>query len=209
MKFSLTITDMTEDDVYDVISSLQDPATECRVAALDELNEPAEKLKAVVDAQEAETTSSTEELDSEGLPWDKRINSSSKKKKKDGTWARRKNIEDDLYESVKMELRGQVKTQEAADLGASLTPPPPPAAPAVEAQTPPPPPAAPATGANIQAILLKFQDLIGRGLVHNNYMTELVTELNKDFGTSANVITDIIGSQAMMDAALQKLNEKG
>ena len=46
------------------------------------------------------------ELDSEGLPWDKRIHSSSKNKNADGSWRIRKGVDKDLVNKVKIELRG-------------------------------------------------------------------------------------------------------
>lgn len=46
------------------------------------------------------------QLDSDGLPWDARIHSSSKKKKADGTWTRRKNVADSEFDSIKAQLLG-------------------------------------------------------------------------------------------------------
>lgn len=47
------------------------------------------------------------ELDSDGVPWDERIHSSSKKRNKAGTgpWAKRKGITDELYTQVTQELK--------------------------------------------------------------------------------------------------------
>lgn len=44
-------------------------------------------------------------LDVDGIPWDARIHSSGKTMNKDGTWARKRNIDDALFESVKLELK--------------------------------------------------------------------------------------------------------
>lgn len=48
------------------------------------------------------------EKDGEGLPWDKRIHSSSRKFIKDGTWRLKKGVDKDLVEQVKSELRQAV-----------------------------------------------------------------------------------------------------
>lgn len=45
------------------------------------------------------------ELDSDGLPWDKRIHSSSRNKLQDGTWRKLKGVDKDLVVAVEAELR--------------------------------------------------------------------------------------------------------
>lgn len=57
--------------------------------------------------QDASGELTTTQLDSEGLPWDKRIHSSSKALNKDGTWRLRKNIKQELVEQVVAELRAK------------------------------------------------------------------------------------------------------
>lgn len=72
-------------------------------------------LQAVNSAEVQAATTSTStttaivsgvELDSENLPWDVRIHSSSKAKIKDGTWKLKRNLDPQLVEEVKAELRG-------------------------------------------------------------------------------------------------------
>lgn len=46
------------------------------------------------------------ELDSEGLPWDKRIHSSAKTKIASGTWKLARGVEPNVVDAVKAELRG-------------------------------------------------------------------------------------------------------
>jgi len=53
-----------------------------------------------------ETPSSGIELDSEGLPWDSRIHSSSRGKIANGTWKLMRGVDPALVEQVKGELRG-------------------------------------------------------------------------------------------------------
>ena len=49
----------------------------------------------------------TSETDKDGIVWDERIHSGSKKQTAKGLWARRKNITDELYDSVIAELKGE------------------------------------------------------------------------------------------------------
>lgn len=77
------------------------------------------------------------DLDADGLPWDERIHSGSRKVNKDGTWKKRKGVDDDTVASVTAELRAAVN----AGTEASAVPPPP--APGVAAPAVPPPPAPP------------------------------------------------------------------
>lgn len=51
----------------------------------------------------ADVTNAT--LDSNGLPWDARINASTKTQNKDGTWKRLKGCDDAVYDAVIAELR--------------------------------------------------------------------------------------------------------
>ena len=51
-------------------------------------------------------TEDVEDIDADGLPWDARIHSSSKKKNADGRWARRRNVLDEYYNKIKNELLG-------------------------------------------------------------------------------------------------------
>ena len=45
--------------------------------------------------------------DTSGLPWDERIHAGSKTTKADGTWTRRRGVDDATYKSVEAELRAQ------------------------------------------------------------------------------------------------------
>ena len=85
------------------------------------------------------TPSATPDRDGEGLPWDKRIHSSSKAINADGRWRIARNIAPELIESVKAELKALVAAPVVAE-SAALVPPPP-----VDVRVneiPPPPPSA-------------------------------------------------------------------
>ena len=100
-------------------------------------------------AQAAFTPSATPDRDGEGLPWDRRIHSSSKAINADGRWRIARNVDPELIDSVKAELRALVAAPVVAESAAVVPPPPvidavaevppPPADPVVVA---PPPPAA-------------------------------------------------------------------
>ena len=75
------------------------------------------------------------ELDKNGLPWDERIHSGSRKKNADGSWSKRKNVDDATRSKVEAELRATM----AGGTPAAAEPTPPPVAPAA----PVAPPAAP------------------------------------------------------------------
>lgn len=63
----------------------------------------------VVEEPAAVTQVAGMELDAEGLPWDKRIHSSSKKKIKAGTWTTKRGVDAALIVQVKAELLNTVK----------------------------------------------------------------------------------------------------
>jgi len=95
---------------------------------IDKMNEEPEIAEALIPvAPQKVVVSNDAELDSEGLPWDKRIHGMGKSKVKDGTWRLKRGVEQDLVNQVKNELR--------ASLNAQANPTPIPPAP-VQAQTP-------------------------------------------------------------------------
>src|SRR5690606_2840486 len=61
-------------------------------------------------------------LDSQGYPWDARIHASTKKQNADGTWSRRRNISDQLWEQVRAELRGAHAGQSEAPADTAAVP---------------------------------------------------------------------------------------
>lgn len=72
------------------------PVVSATVAAVEQDEEP-----------EADVAAGT--VDAEGLPFDDRIHAKAKEPfKADGTWKRRKNISDDLYNSVRAELKARL-----------------------------------------------------------------------------------------------------
>ena len=88
--------------------------------------------------------------DSDGLPWDGRIHSSSKARLADGRWRQRRNTDPAVVTAVTAELRAALSAPAAPPAPAAVVPPPPPAPvatvfpfpPIEEPVTVPPPPAA-------------------------------------------------------------------
>lgn len=70
----------------------------------------------------AEAPQTGSETDRDGLPWDERIHASSRAKVKDGTWRKRKGVNDDYYAQVVAELKGAPQQQPAAPVTPSITP---------------------------------------------------------------------------------------
>lgn len=102
------------------------------------------------DASVADQSTGELELDSDGVPWDERIHSGSKKRNKGGKgpWQKRKGISDADYKRITAELQAKYAdgTNETATTDAPAAPPSPgtPSVPGVPAAGNPPPP--PATG---------------------------------------------------------------
>lgn len=55
------------------------------------------------------------ELDVNGLPWDKRIHSGKPTKNADGSWKKRRGVDDETFEKVVAELKGEVAEAEQPD----------------------------------------------------------------------------------------------
>lgn len=123
------------------------------------------------------------ELDTDGLPWDARIHSSSKAKTTKGKWKKRKNLPEGEYERVMQELKGFKVEQPAQPVEAPAIPAVP-AAPVVETPQAVAQPAAveaPATPGQFKHSLETFTnnmgkiltDLMMEGKVDQNYLQSL------------------------------------
>lgn len=89
----------------------------------------------------------TAERDKDGIPWDERIHASTKTTNKDGTWTRRRNTPDEVFDAVMAELKGAntARTMEAAaGLVAPAVAPSVPLPPTSNVSVPVPPTASPA-----------------------------------------------------------------
>ena len=57
------------------------------------------------------------ELDVNGLPWDKRIHSGKPTKNADGSWKKRRGVDDETFEKVVAELKGEQTTPDQSQVG--------------------------------------------------------------------------------------------
>lgn len=160
------------------------------------------------------------ERDTAGIPWDERIHASTKTTNKDGTWTRRRNTPDEVFDKVMAELKAAntAMTLAAAEgLTAPAPTPEPPAAPsAAEAFTPPAvpvppvpvpvpqPPAPPAPAANDTAAEpVEIMKAVNAKRVPADKLQEIMTKAGLD--GLAKVFTAPIEARRIVAAALAAL----
>lgn len=156
------------------------------------------------------TEEPTRDLDANGIPWDERIHSGTKKQNKDGTWARRRNTDDAVYEQVMAELKaahvalvGDGQTPEGDSAASAFgtpappavpVPPAPPAAAAPPAPAPAPapaPPAAPAPAPPAAAVDVSFPAIM-----------RTVTELQRDGKIDRAGVNEVLGQMGVASIGL-------
>lgn len=104
----------------------------------------------------------TVEVDSNGIPWDERIHSGSRKKTQKGEWAKRRGVQETLIKKVEAELRG--KTPAPAPAASAAPVPSAPTAPvAAAAPLPPPPPVPQGEGLTFAQVIERVQAAISSG----------------------------------------------
>lgn len=118
MKYTLTISDLTGDQAISLINNINGAT----IAAPATTHAPVVTAAPIMAAPVAAATSvATDEddgaeggeagdglgVDSQGLPWDARIHSSNKKKKADGTWNKRRGVQEMEIQAVEAELRAR------------------------------------------------------------------------------------------------------
>lgn len=184
-KYTLTITDATEEEIRKFFGTVELPP-----------HLPTQEV-------ENEATESNEnEIDSEGLLWDDRIHSSSKTKNKDGKWKRKKGVDEIAFITIKNEiLSGQPQTVP--------TPPAPPAPPVQSA--PPIPPVLPvAESKTFEELMGKLNELFSQNKIQPAYISGLAERLNKAFAdTNLSNIMEIQGEQELIDTAWELLEKDG
>lgn len=176
----------------------------------------------------------TGQVDADGLPWDERIHSSSRKMTGKGVWTRRKNVAEAVYNEVVAELRGAThygnslssltaatsdELQKAAHAQGSDTHsepvqfspvPAPIAAPAPDAflQSMSIPAAAP-TALTINDLFVKMQQLFASNQADIAYIHSLNHRLSQRFQVQVSSINDIAGRPDMIAAAFEILAADG
>lgn len=152
------------------------------------------------DDDEEDAPESGEGVDAEGLPWDKRIHSSNRKKTQDGVWRRKRGLQDFQYNEVKSELLGQ-KVQTPAPAGFSVG-----HSPVLTATLPPVPPVPTATLPPIAPVrdFNNIMDRIKRGFqtgkCNPTYIPTLAERL-KQINPSVVSVPDIAGNDQLIAAA--------
>lgn len=204
MKFTLTISDMTSEDVYNVLSSVEGEVQ----GQTPEIHADAGIL---ANAELQEITD--EEVDADGLPWDERIHSGNRKKTAKGVWQRRRGVKDVTYDEVVEELRGgkaeenlpEAPTPVQAELPvAPVTP-----TPVPQSAAPTPTPVVNGSARDFKGFMSQATALFAQNQIDQNYLPEIVQRINNDFKTEINTITDIANNNEMVEYAWQCLQVDG
>lgn len=213
MKLNITITDLTPDEAFEVMEKLTgcgapmaaDQSTVIHAAPATVNTAPVMQAVAPVASIVSEATDST------GLKWDARIHAGSRETKSDGTWKRRRGIQDFEYDAVVAELRtpGDLPVTPTAPVMAS-----PIAAPVAPA--PPAPVAAPVPAAapqpparNFQGLMQHMSNLFAAKSVNQEYPATVIARINSGFGVTLNTMTDIANDPRFVDYAWQCLQVDG
>ena len=166
-------------------------------------------------------------VDADGLPWDERIHAPSKVQNKDGTWRKKKKLEDAFVAGVEAELRSVQRVPVA--MPAAPTPPPmpqvdqqpapaAPGAPAMPAAPTPPPETAPAPAAEgidfhtfMQQLSAQMQkrDETGQPVINADYLAQATAEISGAWSVPLNAITDISNNPQMITYAVQVFQRDG
>lgn len=220
-KFTLTIADATKEEILELFNG--NIPQELPVALADKelnvlLNEEPEQADAATTLEELvvpqETHNLNAELDTEGLPWDSRINTTNKGKTAKGVWKRRPRLEDAEYIRVRNELKGMTVPTAPAFTPPTVAPvavptfTPPVAAPVAPTFTPPT--AAP-VARDFSSFMVKINELFTKlGNEAGATIDGIVNELNQDFTTDqiAN-ITQIQSNPVLVENAWKLLERDG
>ena len=179
--------------------------------------------------QDREVEETSDELDINGLPWDERIHSGNRKKNKDGSWQKRRGVDEEVVKEVASELMAETApempvtsetpampvaeptTTPAVNLEEWKQPVDP--TPIVQPETPMMPVAQPApvastTPKDFNTLIARIQAAIqsGEGV---QYLQKIVAEVNIGFSTNMSAITDIMGNQPMIEYAFTILEKDG
>lgn len=198
IKYTLTITDATKEEILSLLGS----------NAAITFAEVETEVPSLVDV--------SGEIDAEGLYWDERIHSSSKKKKANGVWNRRKNLDELTYNRIKNELLSANPAPSAAyntpvqpvintpinvgPLTEIAANPAPVNFPAFNAPVSAPAITAPVQN-TIQTVLERLQAGMMAGRIDNNYISALVNRVNTTMppNLQAVAITDFTNNQNAID----------
>lgn len=216
MKFSLIITDMTEEDVSSLMSKIQEQEvqvnTEAKLGPQQTVVDHTEAVQTIVETAE-EQLETSDDFDAMGLPWDERIHSSNKKKTSKGVWTRRRGVQDVTFNEIVQELRDGGKHAVAVTSPPVVkepidVPQPTPGTVQPVNVTPPLPVAQPqpAPGRDFEGFLNQVNSLFANAKIDADYLPSVVERINGDFPDfQINTITDIANNNDLVDYAWQCL----
>lgn len=200
MKYSLTINDLTAEQVTELLEITKG---EVGISSHDE-----EKV-----VQFPANTN----IDSNGHEWDERVHASTKTKNKDGSWKRRKGVDDVEYANI---LASKAPAPALPVVNAPTIPTTPAAyTPAIPAAAlppaAPPVPAAPLPPVNVPVardfagLLTKISELFQNAKITPAYPQTIVDRINPAFNAKVQTISDIGNDAGMVEFAWQCLEVDG
>lgn len=202
MKITVTITDLDEASLYTLGHKLMDMTSTDVSIETPEIN-PRE------DFAETSNEDVSGEIDAEGLPWDARIHAGSKKKKADGTWTKRRNLDDAEYQAVKNELLSapvMSSPEELFQQPAVFIPPQTFEQPATQI----PPTVQPSIAPNtFQSLMARVQSGAKNGTMNQEVLMYIVQQVNTQLGISAKNMMDFINNQKAIDICFDIMNTMG
>ena len=162
------------------------------------------------------------EVDSSGLPHDERIHAKTKNTLADGTWRKRRGVDDAIYAQVEAELRGasqppmpqvdqpvqqpvqQPMTQQPVQQPMTQQP--------VQQPMTQPEPAGQMDFHTFMQLLsaqMQKRDVAGQPLIAADYLATIATELSTAFNTTFTAITDIQANPQAIAYAVQLFQRDG
>lgn len=223
MKVGILIQDLTIDQARTVLNDLGGLSAPASVSIVDQNDE---------DDNSGVTVTQVGALDVKGLPWDERIHASTKAQNADGSWKKRRGVQDFVVEEVEAELRSRqnpvantviaapIAPQQAAPVPAPFLAPqaPVPAAPVAAQPIPaalvPAPVAAPVEPAkptrDFNGLLVHLGNLFKNEKIAQEYPDTIVQRINAGFQIdTVKTITDIGNNPQMVDYAWQCIDVDG
>lgn len=152
--------------------------------------------------------------DSTGMAWDERVHSTPKKTNKDGSFKKKRGIDDATFQAVKAELLR----------GAPVAPVPVPPVDAVAATAdtvaggvlpaaiePVPLPVTPVNAApnTVSTLMLRIQKAFGASKIDQDYLTGLVNRVNAQLGTNYSAPAEFASNQDALDTACNFMTTDG
>jgi hypothetical protein len=233
MKYSLTIHDLTAQQVSFILSRVENN-TEVKSVYAEQIieanntppigspdaiaavinqnvaasNITADDMDSVFSASTNQLLQSnkTSELDSAGLPWDERIHSGSKKKNADGKWKLRKNVDEALVGTVEAQNRSGTQTSVPVFLQNM-----PAAAPVTVPVIPAAPVAvvAPSVTRDFSGLMIQISKLFANKQITPDYPTTIVNRVNAGFNSKIKTLTDVQHDARMVEYSWQCLDVDG